>query len=166
VHWTAFPLHPETPPDGQSLEDLFAGRPINIPEMLAHLRNTAHQLGLPFGDRHMTYNSRRAQELGKWAENGGRGDAFHNAVFKAYFANGLNIATDTVLMDIAQSVGLDSQEARTVIEQGQYRDAVDRDWQRSRNMGITAVPTFVMNQQRLVGAQTYQDLTRFIQSEI
>ena len=166
MHWTAFPLHPETPPDGQSLEDLFAGRPINIPEMLAHLRNTAHQLGLPFGDRHMTYNSRRAQELGKWAENGGRGDAFHNAVFKAYFANGLNIATDTVLMDIAQSVGLDSQEARTVIEQGQYRDAVDRDWQRSRNMGITAVPTFVMNQQRLVGAQTHQDLTRFIQSEI
>ena len=166
MHWTAFPLHPETPPDGQSLEDLFAGRPINIPEMLAHLRNTAHQLGLPFGDRRMTYNSRRAQELGKWAENCGRGDAFHNAVFKAYFANGLNIAVDTVLMDIAQSVDLDPLEARTVIEQGQYRDAVDRDWQRSRHMGISAVPTFVINRQRLVGAQTYQDLTRFIQSEV
>jgi predicted DsbA family dithiol-disulfide isomerase len=69
-------------------------------------------------------------------------------------------------MGIAQSVDLDPQEARTVIEQGQYKDAVDRDWQRSRNMGITAVPTFVMNRQRLVGAQTYQDLTRFIQSEI
>jgi predicted DsbA family dithiol-disulfide isomerase len=166
VHWTAFPLHPETPPDGQSLEDLFAGRPINIPEMLVHLRKTARQLGLPFGDRQMTFNSRRAQELGKWAENGGRGDTFHKAVFTAYFAHGLNIATDTVLMDIAQSVDLDPQEARTVIEQEQYREAVDRDWQRSRLMGITAVPTFVMNQQRLVGAQTYQDLTRFIQSEI
>jgi predicted DsbA family dithiol-disulfide isomerase len=164
VHWRAFPLHPETPPDGQSLEDLFAGRPINIPEMLAHLRKTADQLGLPFGDRQMTFNSRRAQELGKWAENCGRGDAFHNAVFRAYFANGLNIAADTVLMDIAQSVDLDPQEARIIIEGGQYREAVDRDWQRSRNMGITAVPTFVMNQQRLVGAQTYQDLTRFIQS--
>lgn len=166
MRWTAFPLHPETPPDGRSLEDLFAGRPINIPEMLTHLRHTARQLGLPFGDRRMTYNSRRAQELGKWAENCGRGDAFHNAVFRAYFATGLNIATDTVLMDIAQSVDLDPQEARTIIEKGQYREAVDRDWQRSRNMGITAVPTFVMNQQRLVGAQTYQDLTRFIQSEI
>jgi len=166
VRWTAFPLHPETPEDGQSLEDLFAGRPINIPEMLTHLRNTAQQLGLPFGDRRMTFNSRRAQELGKWAENGGRGDAFHNAVFKAYFAHGLNIAADTVLMDLARSVDLDPQEARTVLEQGQYRDVVDRDWQRSRLMGITAVPTFVMNRQRLVGAQTYQDLARFIQSEI
>ena len=166
MQWTAFPLHPETPPDGQSLEDLFAGRPINIPEMLTHLRNTAHQLGLPFGDRRMTYNSRRAQELGKWAENCGRGDAFHNAVFKAYFANGLNIAVDTVLMDIAQSVDLDPLEARTVIEQGQYRNAVDRDWQRSRHMGISAVPTFVINRQRLVGAQSYQDLTRFIQPEV
>jgi predicted DsbA family dithiol-disulfide isomerase len=134
--------------------------------MLAHLRNTAHQLGLPFGERRMTYNSRRAQELGKWAENCGRGDAFHNAVFKAYFANGLNIATDTVLMDIARSVDLDPLEARTVIEQGQYRDAVDRDWQRSRHIGISAVPTFVINRQRLIGAQTYQDLTRFIQFEV
>ena len=134
--------------------------------MLTHLRHTALQLGLPFGDRQMTFNSRRAQELGKWAENCGRGNAFHNAVFKAYFAHGLNIAADKVLMDIAQSVDLDPQEARTVIEQGQYKDAVDRDWLRSRNMGITAVPTFVMNRQRLVGAQTYQDLTCFIQSEI
>ena len=132
--------------------------------MLTHLRNTAHQLGLPFGDRRMTYNSRRAQELGKWAENRGRGDAFHKAVFEAYFANGLNIAVDTVLMDIAQSVNLDPLEARTVIELGQYRDAVDRDWQRSRHMGISAVPTFAINQRQLVGARTYQDLTRFIQS--
>ena len=61
---------------------------------------------------------------------------------------------------------LDPLEARTVIEQGQYRDAVDRDWQRSRHMGISAVPTFVINRQRMVGAQAYQDLTRFIQSEV
>ena len=164
MRWTAFPLHPETPPDGRTLEDLFAGRPINIPEMLAHLRNTALHLGLPFGERQMTFNSRRAQEMGKWAEHCGRGDAFHKAVFTAYFADGLNLATIAVLMDIAQSVDLDPQDARTVIEQGQYKEAVDRDWQRSRSMGITAVPTFVMNQRKLVGAQTYQDLTRFIQS--
>jgi predicted DsbA family dithiol-disulfide isomerase len=114
----------------------------------------------------MTFNSRRAHELGKWAEHSGRGQAFHNAVFSAYFANGQNIATPGVLVAIAQSVGLGAREARNVIEQGRYKAAVDRDWQRSRRLGITAVPTFVMNQQRLVGAQTYQDLARFIRSEI
>jgi predicted DsbA family dithiol-disulfide isomerase len=166
VHWTAFPLHPETPQDGRSLEDLFAGRPINIPEMLAHLRKTADQLGLPFGDRQMTFNSRRAQELGKWAEACGTGDAFHRAVFKAYFADGRNLARIPVLMDIAQSVDLDPDEARTVLETQRYQAAVDRDWQRSRSMGITAVPTFVMNNQHLVGAQAYHDLARFVRTNI
>jgi len=166
VLWTAFPLHPETPEDGRSLKDLFAGRPINIQEMLAHLRKTADHLGLPFGDRQMTFNSRRAQELGKWAEDCGNGDAFHKATFKAYFADGLNLAHMPVLMDIAQSVDLDPNEAQTVLETQRYTAAVDRDWQRSRTLGITAVPTFVMNDHHLVGAQSYQDLTRFVQTNI
>ena len=166
MHWTAFPLHPETPEDGRSLEDLFAGRPINIPEMLAHLRKTADQLGLPFGDRQMTFNSRRAQELGKWAEDCGNGDAFHRATFRASFADGLNLARMPVLMDIAQSVELDPNEARTVLETQRYKTAVDRDWQRSRTFVIIAVTTFVMNGRHLVGAQTYQDLARFVQANI
>ncbi len=158
--WTAFPLHPETPDEGRTLEDLFAGRPINIPDLLAHLKQTADRLGLPFGDRRMTFNSRRAQELGKWAEELTHGDAFHHAVFRAYFVDGRNIAHLPVLRDITQSVGLDPDEVKTVLENGIYREAVDRDWQRSRRMGITAVPTFVMGTRYLVGAQSYQDLTR------
>jgi len=134
--------------------------------MLAHLRKTAEQLGLPFGDRQMTFNSRRAQELGKWAEDCAAGDAFHKATFKAYFADGRNLALIPVLMDIAQSVDLDPNEARTVLETQRYHAAVDRDWQRSRTMGITAVPTFVMNNQHLVGAQAYHDLARFVRTNI
>ncbi len=61
INWTAFPLHPETPQEGRTLEELFAGRPINIEEMVAHLRNVAAELGLPFGNRDKTYNSRLAQ---------------------------------------------------------------------------------------------------------
>ncbi|NIP49262.1 MAG: dithiol-disulfide isomerase, partial [Gammaproteobacteria bacterium] len=53
----------------------------------------------------MTYNSRLAQELGKWAEQMEKGDAFHDAVFKAYFADGLNIADANILADIANSIG-------------------------------------------------------------
>jgi predicted DsbA family dithiol-disulfide isomerase len=133
--------------------------------MLAHLRQVAHQLGLPFGDRPMTFNSRRAQELGKWAEAAGRGEAFHRAAFHAYFADGLNIALPSVLTGIAADAGLDPDDAHTVIARGSFAEAVDRDWQRSRALGITAVPTFVKNNRKLVGAQTYQDLVRFIAAE-
>jgi len=162
VRWLAFPLHPETPEEGQTLEELFAGRSFNIAEALAHMKTVADAEGLPFGKRAKTYNSRRAQELAKWAEEQGRGNAFHLAAFRAYFADGKNIAKMENLLDIAVSVSLDPNEARRVIEERTYRDAVDTDWQRARELGITAAPTFLFGNRRLVGAQPYQALKQFI----
>ena len=71
IQWTAFPLHPETPKEGMTLEELFAGRPINVKQVLDNLTRTAAELGLAFGKREKTYNSRMAQELGKLAEQQG-----------------------------------------------------------------------------------------------
>ena len=158
----AFPLHPETPDEGRSLEELFAGRMVDINQMLSRLKHTADGLGLPFGARTMTYNSRRAQELGKWAEINGCGQAFHDMVFRAYFAEGRNIARLEVLKDLAAKVGLNPEEAIKVLEEGRFQAAVDRDWQRSRQLAITAVPTFVCNGRRLVGAQSFEALSELV----
>ena len=130
--------------------------------MLSHLKQVAHDLQLPFGDRQMTYNSRRAQELGKWAEQKGKGDAFHHAVFRAYFAQGDNIYDIDTLVTIASSVGLEGDGARAVLESETFKEAVDRDWARAYAKGITAVPTFVIDGQTLVGAQPYMALKNFI----
>jgi predicted DsbA family dithiol-disulfide isomerase len=129
--------------------------------MLARCKQVARDLELPFGDRKMTFNSRLAQELGKWAEKLGRGDAFHDAVFRAYFADGLNIAEVNILADIATSVGLDAKEARDMIAARTFKEAVDTDWTRAHESRVTAVPTFVMNGQTLVGAQTFNALADF-----
>lgn len=162
VRWRAFPLHPETPEDGRTLEELFAGRPYNIPEMMAHLKTIADAEGLPFGNRTRTYNSRLAQELAKWAESQGKGDVFHAAAFRTYFVDGKNIARMENLIDIAVSVSLDPDEARRVVEERTYREAVDADWQRAHRLGITAVPTFLYGKGRLVGAQPYEALKQFV----
>ena len=130
--------------------------------MLARMKQTARDLDLPFGDRKMTFNSRLAQELGKWAEQMGKGDAFHDAVFRAYFADGHNIADTDILADIAAAVGLDAQEAREMIASRAYGEAVDIDWRRAYESRVTAVPTFVMNRQTLVGAQTFNALANFV----
>ena len=159
----AFPLHPETPQEGRSLEDLFAGRGLDIPQMITRLKRTADDLGLPFGTRTRTYNSRRAQELGKWAETQGSGEVFHKSVFQAYFARGRNIARMAVLKELAAGVGLNPDQAEQALNQGRYADDVDRDWERSRRMGITAVPTFVCNGRGLVGAQPYEALKELVQ---
>jgi predicted DsbA family dithiol-disulfide isomerase len=158
----AFPLHPETPAEGRSLQSLFAGKPVDIPELLRHLKQTANRLGLEFGDRTMTFNSRLAQELAKWAEEQGACDSFHRAVFRAYFVDGQNIASIPLLVDIARSVGLSGSEAEKVLRNRTFRSAVDKDWSRSLSLGITAVPTFRLNGGMLVGAQPETVLERFI----
>jgi predicted DsbA family dithiol-disulfide isomerase len=131
--------------------------------MLKQLGRVAADLDLPFGDRPMTYNSRKAQELGKWAEEKGRGDEFHHAAFHAYFAKGENIAEMAVLTDLAETVGLSGETARQILEEGRYGAAVDADWDRSRQLGVTAVPTFILGDRRLVGAQPYEALARLLE---
>lgn len=125
-----------------------------------HLRKTAAELKLPFGDRKKTYNSRLAQELGFWAESKNKGETFHMAAFKAYFVDGKNIGKIPVLMDLAESIDLPRQEAATVLKTRPFKAAVDGDWSLSREQGITAVPTFMMNHDKLVGAQPYQMLEK------
>jgi predicted DsbA family dithiol-disulfide isomerase len=164
IRWIAFPLHPETPEDGLSLEELFKGRQIDLPTAMENLQKVATELGLPWGRRTRTYNSRRAQELGKWAEALDKGDEFHLAVFRAYFADGKNIADISVLKEIAWAIGLDGQMAEQVLAEGTFKETVDRDWEYSRISGITAVPTFMVDGQKVVGAQPYQVLEDLVRA--
>ena len=162
VHWTAFPLHPEIPEDGLTLEELFAGRPVDIEKIVARLKQVADELGLPLGEQKKTYNSRLAQELAKWAELKGQSDAFHEAVFRAYFVNGKNIGKADELVPLTKSIGLPEKEARSVLELRTFKEAVDSDWSRSRSLRITGVPTFMIGQQAIVGAQPYEVLEQFL----
>jgi predicted DsbA family dithiol-disulfide isomerase len=146
-----------------TLEALFAGRPIDIPAVLRHLEQTARGLGLPFGARRLSFNSRRAQEAAKWAEAAGKGDAFRHAVFRAAFAEGKNIYALATLAAAAASAGLDGAELAAALDRPEYQEAVDADWRRSRELGVTAVPTFRRGGFHLVGAQPYERLAAFLQ---
>ncbi|OGP50381.1 MAG: hypothetical protein A2Y79_11710 [Deltaproteobacteria bacterium RBG_13_43_22] len=163
IHWIAFPLHPETPEDGQSIEQLFAGR-LDIIQVMARLKQAAQDAGLPFGDRKMTYNSRLAQELGKWTESKGKGEEFHQAVFRAYFVQGINIGKISVLTSLVGSIGLSGDEALEVLQKRAFKEAVDLDWTRSRQQGIQAVPTFCLGDRVLVGAYPYEKLAAFVEA--
>jgi predicted DsbA family dithiol-disulfide isomerase len=162
VRWVAFPLHPETPEEGRTLEDLFKGRAVDMDGMKSRLKQAANEAGLPMGEREKTFNSRLAQELAKWAESKGAGDEFHKAVFHAYYVDGKNIGKIDELAGIAESINLSAREARSVLETRTYKEAVDTDWSRCRTLGVNAVPTFMVNDRRVVGAVGYEVLERFI----
>jgi predicted DsbA family dithiol-disulfide isomerase len=163
IEWVHFPLHPETPAEGRSLDDLFRGRNVDRKAMHAQMKARMETEGLPYGERSMTYNSRLAQELGKWADTQHGGEAIHDALFRAYFVEARDISQPGVLLDIVEAVGLSADAARDVIEQRSFKEAVDADWKLSRDYGITGVPTFVAGRYGVVGAQPYEALEALVQ---
>ena len=162
VEWVHFPLHPDTPAEGRSLADLFAGRNVDRKAMHAQMKARMDAEGLPYGERTMTYNSRLAQELGKWADTQPGGEALHDALFRAYFVEARDISQPAVLLNIVQRIGLSVDGAREVLEKRTFKAAVDADWTLARQYGITGVPTFVVGRQGVVGAQPYEALEQLV----
>ena len=158
-----FPLHPETPQEGSLLADFYKSRGIDPEQAYARMAGLMAQEGLPYGRRTHTYNSRLAQELGCWAETQPGGEKFHDAMFRAYFVESRNIGLPQELVAIAKSVGLDEAEAARVLNERTYSDAVDNDWRRSAEVGVTGVPTFVAGGYGVVGAQPYEMLEKLVQ---
>jgi len=164
IRWTTFPFHPGTPPEGQTLDALFADKKVDTDKMVTLLKRVASRLGLPFEECKNIYNSRLAQELGKFAESKSKGLEFHKAMFRAYFAKGKNIGKNRVLVDVAESINLNGNEIKKIIQNRTYKKAIDLDWKRSRRLKITVIPTFLLNGQVLVGAQQYQTLENLLLS--
>lgn len=157
-----FPLHPETPAEGRTLQELFQCGPEEIKTKNTRMRGLMEAEGLPYSERSHTYNSRLAQEIGSWAETQTGGSAIHDKFYEAYFVDRRNVGDVEVIIDVVKSVGLDEQEARAVLAERRFQKAVDADWNRSRSLGITGVPTFVNNGQGLVGAQPYEALQQLL----
>jgi predicted DsbA family dithiol-disulfide isomerase len=163
VNYVYFPLHPDTPDEGQSLQDLF-GPGANISGMIGRLKMLMDEEGLPFdGGRHMTFNSRLAQELAKWGESKPQSDQLNMALYQAYFVDGQNIGDKEVLLRVVEQVGLPLEEAREVLEQRLKETAVDADWRRALGIGVSSVPTFAVGLKGVAGAQPYEQLTLLLE---
>jgi predicted DsbA family dithiol-disulfide isomerase len=157
IKFTQFPLHPETPVEGNQ----------RGPEIIARnqkMKVNMDREGLPFNpERNMSYNSRLAQELAKWAATKGMEEKITDALFRAYFVDVKNIGKTDVLAQIAGENGLPADEATDVLLSRAYKDAVDEDWRRCASYGVNAVPTFLAGRYLMVGAQPYEELDRLIQ---
>ena len=158
-----FPLHPETPLEGKSMAELYAGRDVDPEQMYQRMKGLMDGEGLPYGKRTHTYNSRLAQELGKWADTQEGGEALHDAIYRAYFVDSKNIGDADVLLEVVGSVGLSVDDARAVIENRTFEAEIDADWQKSQQYGVTGVPTYVAGGYGVVGAQPYEALERLMQ---
>ena len=158
-----FPLHPDTPSEGREMAAFYRQRGTDPEAAYQRMKGLMDAEGLPYGRRTHTYNSRLAQELGKWADTQPGGAAIHDALYKAYFVDGRNIGDPDILVAIAKAVGLPEDEARAVLTERRFKDAIDADWEKSRQYGVTGVPTFVAGEYGVVGAQPYEVLKELLE---
>ncbi len=149
------------------MEEVYAGRNVDPEAMYQRMKGLMDAEGLPYERRTHTYNSRLAQELGKWADTQPDGPlgpgAIHDKLYRAYFVEKRNIGDPEVLVEIAELVGLPAAEARAVLEERRFKDAVDADWAKSHSYGVTGVPTFVAARYGVVGAQPYEVLEQLVE---
>ena len=166
IVWRAFPLHRDIPRQGLSVEELFNNNQELMMKKLQLLEQKAASLGLDFANRTTISDTRLAQELFKWADTQGQGEEFHDAIFKAYFAEGLNIAEPSVLLDVTETAGLSRENARSVIAQRPFSQAVDDDWAMCEEREIMIAPTYIINEKRLAGSQPYHRLASLVERNL
>lgn len=130
-------------------------------ERLAQL---AASFGMKFVSTQRIYNTRRAHEATEYARVHGRHIEFHSVVFRKVYAEGLDISQWDVLRAAAAEVGLDADEMQRDVEAGKYTADVEQQVQRAYQMGVSGVPTYVINDRyAVVGAQPYDVFRRAIE---
>ncbi len=115
------------------------------------------KMGVRFGPQPLMSNSRLAMEAGEFAKDHGRFDAYHEAVFNAFFTDCLDIGDRKVILDVARSVGLNADKLEAALEAGIYFPRLEDTTDRAKASGITSAPTFVIEGYGIVtGAQSFE----------
>lgn len=163
VEWMPFELRPAPYPKID---------PWNEPDKLnswdAFILPTAEKLGLdmrlPRVSPHpYTY---LAFEGYQFAQEQGKGNAYMNRVFAAFFQEEQNIEDIEVLTKLAGEVELDTGAFREALASRQYREAhqeaIKHAYEEAR---ITAVPTFIIGDQVIQGLASKERLAQAIERE-
>lgn len=149
-----FELNPQMGPGGEAIVDYLGkkyGRtPEQIAESQAMIRERGKEVGFEFGPRNYVYNTFDAHRLLHWAGLEGRQLPLKLALLRAYHSEGKNPSDHEVLVEAAQSVGLDGVQARNVLESGDYADEVRAQEQEYQSMGIQSVPSIIFNERYLL----------------
>lgn len=160
VVWHSFELDP----------DLETRKDIDVYDYLADLKGmnrdrslqihdqvtrSAAEVGLEYNfDKAVVANSFDAHRLIQLAKSRGFGDAAEEALFKAYFTDGIDISDRTTLTRIAAKIGLDKEQAEQMLQTSAFSEDVKADQMLANQIGVRGVPFFLIDGKTAVsGAQ-------------
>ena len=156
LHFQPFELNPQMAAQGEDIAEHIARKYGSSAEQMARsqemIRARGAELGFEFalGQRKRIYNTFDAHRLLHWAQGTGKQEALKNALFVAYFTEGLNPSDPEVLVSVATQVGLDANRVRQILASNEYADEVRAREQWYLDRGIHAVPAVILNERYLI----------------
>jgi len=162
IEWLGFEIHPETPPRGMPLAQLFPRADVEV--MTKRLNSMGEPYRLAFRKIVNISNSRLSLEAGEFAKEQGRFDRFHRAIFEAYFSHGKDIGDIDVLTQLGTQAGLDPDALRNALQTGRYRRVLEEMREEAERLGVTAAPTFFFGKERVIGAQPIEVFRELLRS--
>lgn len=156
IHLQPFELNPQLPAEGEdATEHLMHKYGIDTAQVEANravIRERAAAVGFAFnmGVGSRVYNTFDAHRLLHWAELKSRHLVLKNALLRAYFSDGEDVASHQVLVRLAGVAGLEGDEARDVLESGAYADEVRAQERFFQQRGIRSVPATIVNGTHLI----------------
>ncbi|HVN89369.1 MAG TPA: DsbA family protein [Candidatus Binataceae bacterium] len=168
IRWRGFQIHPEWPAEGMPSSEF---RRDMSPEarraIWNRIQTMAEAAGFSMKPPETLTNSRLALEAAEYAAELGKGEAFEERVYKAYFNEGLNIGQQGVVADLAADVGIDRIDLNAALESNRYTMRLKNNTMIAHNRNVDGVPTFFIGEYPMVGAQSEETmrhiLTRYIQ---
>ena len=159
INWRSYQLRPPGSPPipPQRLEQIKASRP-------QFQRRAREEYGVEVNPGPMNIDSRPALIAEKYAESQGKGKVFHEAVMHAYWQQARDISDINVLQEIAASVGLNTENFSSSLENPEFDAEVSADIDLARQYRLDGVPALVFAEKYLVmGAQPYNVLKQVVE---
>ncbi|MFW9947957.1 MAG: DsbA family protein, partial [Candidatus Odinarchaeota archaeon] len=161
IEWKPFEIHPETPKKGALTEDL--PFPKGYLEMaFANVKRLADQDGLMLKFSKKLPNSRLALYISEFARKKGKFEEFHKLVLDAYWLEGKDIGDKSLLLNLAESVGLNKKEIEIYLDTDEPFKIVQNSLKEIRRYGINGVPAFLIENRLIFGAQSYEVFKKVI----
>lgn len=152
VIWHSYQLDPDAPArvEGSTVDRLAEKYGVDREQMVAtqeQLAADAAEVGLDYRWQDTVGgNSYDAHRIIHFARFQGLEEAVTGRIMRAWFTEGRAIGDQNVLVELATEAGLDPEEVRGVLAQDAFGTEVRADLDLATRIGITAVPTFVLDQ--------------------
>jgi predicted DsbA family dithiol-disulfide isomerase len=156
VTWHPYQLNPDLPREGIPRKDYIAQKFGGRPYPNERLESIGTPLGIAFAfDKIVRQpNTLAAHSLIQRAGQTGGQAQMKEALLQAYFLNGADLTDEATLVRIAQSSGMDKDEAAACLDSEEARDMVSAEEDSARRIGVEGVPFFIFNRKLGVsGAQ-------------